>query len=76
MGLDMQDLFPKDTKVHHVGKERRPFSADQAAKVVAADAMLTAMVIARIRRGDNVSPDDMNDIIDAHARCSAIARGL
>lgn len=72
----MQDLFPKDTNIHHGPRERRPFSADQAAKVVAADAMLVAMVIARIRSGDKVSQDDTNAIIDAHARCSAIVRGL
>lgn len=76
VGMDMQDLFPKDTRVHHVGKERRPFSADQAAKVIAADAMLVAAVIARVRSGDKVSTEDMNAIIDAHLRCTAIARGL
>lgn len=76
VGMDMQDLFPKDVQAHHVPKERRPFSADQAAKVVAADAMLTAMVISRVRRGDKVSQVDMDAIIDAHARCTAIARGL
>lgn len=74
--MDMQDLFPKDTRTHHSPRERRPFSADQAAKVVAADAMLVAMVIARIRSGDKVSQEDTNAIIDAHARCSAIVRGL
>lgn len=74
--MDMQDLFPKETRNHHNPRERRPFSAEQAAKVIAQDAMLTAMVIARIRRGEEVSPVDMDAIIDAHARCSAIARGL
>ena len=74
--MEMQDLFPRDLHVHHGPKERKPFSADQAAKVIAADAMLTAMVIARIRRGDKVSTEDMDAIVDAHARCTAIARGL
>lgn len=74
-GMEMTELFP-DTKTHHHPPERRPFSADQAATTIASDAMVIAMVAAKIRNKQQLTEDDMNEVLDIHTRASTIRRGL
>lgn len=75
VGMTLSDLFPKEVR-HHIPPTRRAFSAEQAAKVVAADALFTAMVLAKVRNGETLSQPDIDGVLDAHARCHTIARGL
>lgn len=75
VGMTMSDLFPKE-HTHHSPPVKRAFSAEQAAKMVAQDALLTMMVLAKVRSGDKLSQKDMDDITDAHARCHTIARAM
>lgn len=75
VGMEMTDLFPDSVK-HHVPTERRPFSADQAAKVIAMDALTVAMAAAKIRNKESLIQKDMDDLLDIHVRATTIGRGL
>lgn len=71
----MTQLFP-DKRVHHSPPVKRPFSADQAAKAVSADAMLLAMVAGKLRKNEQLTKEEMDAVLDAHTRASTISRGL
>lgn len=75
VGMEMTELFPPMDRHHHP-KERRPFSADQAASVIASDASILVMAAAKLRNKEPLTPKDMDDIIDIHTRANAIKRGL
>ena len=75
VGMEMTDLFP-DQQKYHSPPERRPFSADQAAKVIAMDAMTLAMTAAKIRNKEQLAKKDMDDLLDIHVRATTIGRGL
>ena len=75
VGMEMTDLFPEQTK-YHAPMERRPFSADQAAKVIAMDAITVAMAAAKIRNKEELVQKDMDDLLDIHVRATTIGRGL
>lgn len=75
VGMEMTDLFP-DTQKHHVAPERRPFSADQAAKVIAVDALTVAMAAAKLRKNEALVQQDIDDLMDIHLRATTIGRGL
>lgn len=71
----MVELFPP-TDRHHSPPERKPFSADQAANVIASDAMVIAMAAAKLRKQEELTEQDMSEIIDIHTRATAIRRGI
>lgn len=75
VGMEMTDLFP-DTQKHHVAQVRRPFSAEQAAKVVAMDAMTVAMAAAKLRKKETLVQQDIDELLDIHVRATTIGRGL
>lgn len=75
VGMEMTDLFP-DTQKHHVAPVKRPFSADQAAKTIASDAMTIATAAAKLRKSEPLSQDDIDEVIDIHVRATTISRGL
>lgn len=75
VGMEMTDLFPEQTK-YHAPAERRPFSADQAAKVIAMDAITVAMAAAKIRNKEELVQKDMDDLLDIHVRATTIGRKL
>ena len=74
VGMEMTDLFPE--KIHHLPAVKRPFSADQAAKVIAEDAMTVATAAAKLRKNEPLSSADIAEIIDISVRATAISRGL
>ena len=75
VGMEMTQLFP-DKREHHSRPAKRPFSADQAAKSVSADAMLLAMVAGKLRKNEQLTKEEMDAVLDAHTRASTISRGL
>ena len=75
VGMEMTQLFP-EKRTHHSPPIHRPFSADQAAKAVSADAMLLAMIAAKLRNGEILTQEEMDAVLDAHTRASTITRGL
>ena len=75
VGMEMTDLFPEQTK-HYSPQERRPFSADQAAKVVAVDAMTVAIAASKVRNKEDLAQKDIDDLLDIHVRATTIGRGL
>jgi len=75
IGMEMTDLFPEQTK-YHAPQERRPFSAEQAAKVIALDAMTVAMAAAKVRKKEPLIDKDIDDLLDIHVRATTIGRGL
>lgn len=75
VGMEMTDLFPEQTK-YHAPQERRPFSADQAAKVIALDALTVAVAAAKVRNKEPLIQKDIDDLLDIHVRANTIGRGL
>ena len=75
VGMEMTDLFPEQTK-YHAPQERRPFSADQAAKVIALDALAVAVAAAKVRNKEPLIQKDIDDLLDIHVRANTIGRGL
>lgn len=75
VGMDMVELFPP-TDRHHCPPERRPFSADQAANALSDDAMIIAMVAAKLRKKEPLTDDDMQEVLDIHTRAKAIRQGI
>lgn len=74
VGMEMTDLFPEQK--HHSAPVKRPFSADQAAKTIASDAMTIATAAAKLRKSEPLSQDDIDEVIDIHVRATTISRGL
>lgn len=75
VGMEMTDLFPEQTK-YHAPQERRPFSADQAARVIALDALAVAVAAAKVRNKEPLIQKDIDDLLDIHVRANTIGRGL
>lgn len=75
VGMDMVELFPPIDR-HHCPPERRPFSADQAANALSDDAMIIAMVAAKLRKKEPLTDDDMQEVLDIHTRAKAIRQGI
>lgn len=75
IGMEMVELFPPSDR-HHSPPERKPFSADQAVNVIASDAMTLAMAAAKLRKQEELTEQDMSEIIDIHTRATAIRRGI
>lgn len=74
VGMEMTDLFPEQK--NHAAPVKRPFSADQAAKTIASDAMTIATAAAKLRKSEPLSQDDIDEVIDIHVRATTISRGL
>lgn len=75
LGMEMTDLFP-DTNKYHAAPVKRPFSADQAAKVIASDAITVAVAAAKLRQKEPLNQADIDEMIDIHLRASTIGSGL
>lgn len=75
LGMEMTDLFP-DTNKYHASPVKRPFSADQAAKVIASDAMTVAVAAAKLRKQEPLNQSDIDEMIDIHVRATTIGKGL
>lgn len=74
VGMEMTDLFPE--KIHHMPGVKRPFTADQAAKTLAMDAMVVAMAAVKLRRKESLTQRDIDDLLAIQTRATAIGRGL
>jgi hypothetical protein len=73
VGMTLSDLFPPKEKHTHHQRGTRAFNAHDAIKVVARDALVVAMAAAKMRQGETLTPEDMDQLISAAGRCGRIA---
>lgn len=73
VGMTLSDLFPPRERHTHHQRGKKVFNAYDAIRVVARDALVVSMAAAKLRQGETLSPEDMQQLIDATGRCGRIA---
>ena len=72
VGMDMQDLFPKDDllkgNVHSVKSERRPFYATDLLKIIHFEALITSIAAFDLAEGRQISDGDKKRLKTAFNR--------
>ncbi len=74
VGMDMQDLFPSETKLGYTGEtqsqksERRPFYAADLLKIIQFEAVLTSVAAFDLSEGRQISTDDRKRLKAAVSR--------
>ena len=74
VGMDMTDLFPKETKLGHrsdnqaLKSERRPFYATDLLKIIHFEALLTGIAAFDLSEGRQISTDDRKRLKTAFER--------
>ena len=72
VGMDMQDLFPKDDllkgNVHSVKSERRPFYATDLLRIIHFEALITSIAAFDMAEGRQVSDGDKKRLKTAFER--------
>jgi hypothetical protein len=74
VGMDMQDLFPSETKLGYTSEtqsqksERRPFYAADLLKIIQFEAVLTSVAAFDLSEGRQISTDDRKRLKAAVSR--------
>lgn len=74
VGMDMQDLFPSETKLGYTSEtqsqksERRPFYAADLLKIIQFEAVLTSVAAFDLSEGRQISTDDRKRLKSAVSR--------
>lgn len=77
LGMDMQDLFPKDDllkgNIHSVKSERRPFYATDLLKIIQFEALITSIAAFDLAEGRQISDGDKKRLKTAFERINEAA---